>query len=126
MGLFSRSNSGSKNTKNSKSDWKIIDSSAVLEEIKEQSKRHKILIFKHSTRCGVSSMALNRLERQWQATSTEKPQRYFLDLLQYRNLSDEIAFIFSVSHQSPQALLIKNGKCVFHASHSMIDLADFI
>jgi len=126
MSLFSRSNSGSKNTQNSKSDWKIIDSPAILEEIKEQSKIHKILIFKHSTRCGVSSMALSRLERQWQSTSAEKPQRYFLDLLQYRNLSDEIAFTFKVRHQSPQALLIQDGKCVFHASHSMIDLAHFI
>jgi len=107
-------------------NWKMIDSSEVLTEIKERSKSENILIFKHSTRCSISAMALSRLEKQWHGISDEKPEVYFLDLIRYRNLSDEIAFTFNVRHESPQALLIKDGKCTRHASHTGIDLNDFI
>ncbi len=107
-------------------DWKNIDSSEVLAEIRERSKWHRILIFKHSTRCSISATALNRLERQWQHISETKPEGYFLDLIRYRNLSDEIAFTFNVRHESPQALLIEDGKCIRHASHTDIDLHNFV
>lgn len=107
-------------------DWKMIDSADVLTEIQELSKTTKVIIFKHSTRCSISAMALNRFEVAWKKVLDEKPTIYFLDLIQNRNLSNEIAFTFNVRHESPQALLIENGKCTKHASHMAIDLRDFI
>ena len=76
------------------------------------------MVFKHSTRCSISIMVLNRFEREWNNTSVNS---YFLDLLNYRDVSNQIATIFEVEHQSPQVLLIKNGTCVYHASHNAID-----
>jgi bacillithiol system protein YtxJ len=46
---------------------------------------------------------------------------YYLDLLEYRPISSAIAEQFSVTHQSPQLILMKNGQVVHHASHSDID-----
>lgn len=77
------------------------------------------LIFKHSTRCSVSSMAKRRFEMDWSAIP-ENTNLYFLDLLSYREISNKIAETFQVHHQSPQILLIKNGDCVLEASHSDI------
>lgn len=76
------------------------------------------LIFKHSTRCSISSMALSRLENKWEPELKIKP--YFLDLLKFRDVSNEIAHIFGIEHQSPQVLMIKNGQCVYHNSHNGI------
>ena len=83
-----------------------------------------IIIFKHSTRCSISSMALNRLESKW--VDNESIPAYYLDLLNYRPISNEIADLFSVEHASPQVLLIKNGSCIYHASHTNISAADIL
>ena len=90
-----------------------------LAEIKEQSKVKPQLIFKHSTRCSISSVAKSRLER---STPPENVDFYFLDLIKNRDISNKIAEEFSVSHESPQVLLIKNGECVYDESHSGISM----
>jgi bacillithiol system protein YtxJ len=77
-----------------------------------------VLLFKHSTRCSISSMALNRLETKW--NDDEKIPAYYLDLLNHRNISNEIESLFQIEHASPQVLLIKNGKCFYTSSHSDI------
>jgi bacillithiol system protein YtxJ len=69
-------------------------------------------------------MALNRLETRW--TDNEKIPAYYLDLLNHRDISNEIANMFSVEHASPQVLLIKNGVCVYNASHTDISAADIL
>jgi bacillithiol system protein YtxJ len=69
-------------------------------------------------------MALNRLESRW--TDNEKIPTYYLDLLNHRDISNEIASVFSVEHASPQVLLIKNGVCVYNASHTDISAADIL
>lgn len=92
---------------------------ALVNTSKEQSTNElTVLIFKHSTRCSISSMALNRLEAKWVANESVKP--YMLDLLNYRDISNEIASVFDVEHASPQVLLIKNGQCFYHNSHNGI------
>jgi len=78
-----------------------------------------VLIFKHSTRCPISSMAKNRLERAWDFDPERLPF-YYLDLIRYRAISDRIAELYGVRHESPQILLIKNGQCIFHCSHTAI------
>jgi bacillithiol system protein YtxJ len=92
---------------------------------KEQSTNGlAFLVFKHSTRCSISSMALNRLETKW--VENEQIPAYYLDLLNHRDISNEIESVFSVEHASPQALVIKNGVCVYNASHTNISAADIL
>ena len=77
------------------------------------------LVFKHSTRCSISSMVMHRFERDFDCNNV---QVYFLDLIKYRSISNQLAVDFNVEHQSPQILLIKNGNCIYNASHYAIDV----
>ena len=99
-------------------NWVQLTDLQQLEQLKKASFQAPVLFFKHSTRCSISVMALNRFEREWN-NKTINP--YFLDLLNYREVSNQIATLFEVEHQSPQVLLIKDGACVYHASHNAID-----
>jgi len=98
-------------------NWNKLSDINQLEEIVKASADKPVLIFKHSTRCSISSTALDRLERSWKNEEVKGLEPYYLDLIQYRNISGEIASKFDIEHQSPQALIIKNGSCVYHASH---------
>lgn len=107
--------------------WHKLNDISQLQDIihltKEQSANGlTVLIFKHSTRCSISSMALSRLETRW--VDNEKIPTYYLDLLNHRDISNEIAEVFAVEHASPQVLLIKNGVCIYNASHTDISAAD--
>lgn len=86
------------------------------------------VIFKHSTRCSISSMAKKHFELGWDSIPDHTPL-YFLDLINHRDISAYIAEIFQVHHESPQMLLIKDGECILDASHSDIsaeEIADSI
>ncbi len=100
-------------------NWKPLIDTAGLEEIKQKSAEKPQAIFKHSTRCSISSMAKNRLER---GAPAENVDFNFLDLIKHRELSQKIAQDFSVDHESPQILLIKNGECVYDESHTGISM----
>lgn len=104
-------------------NWNIITSEADIALIKERSAAHPCLIFKHSTTCSISVMAKNRLEMAWDFT-TETLDAYYLDLKVYRSVSNHIADTFQVHHESPQALLIINGECVYDCSHLDITVAE--
>ncbi len=106
-------------------DWIALTDMGQLDEIIRDSARVPIAIFKHSTRCSVSHMAKRVLERDWTADSATLPV-YYLDLLSYRPISADIAQRFGVIHESPQFLLIKDGKVAYHASHSEIDVSDIM
>jgi bacillithiol system protein YtxJ len=99
-------------------DWVKLERTEQLEEIMRSS--HPIAIFKHSTRCHISSMALRNFESNW-TVGPDKCLPYFLDLITYRDLSNEISRITGVVHESPQLLLIKNGEVIHSASHHSID-----
>ena len=100
-------------------NWIELTKESQLTDIKEQSRNKPQLIFKHSTRCAVSGVARNRLER---SAAPENVDFYFLDLIRNREISNKIAEEFSVFHESPQVLLIKNGECVYDESHSGISM----
>ena len=102
-------------------NWITITSANQLEEIKARSKTVPQVIFKHSIRCSISSMAKSRLERSEQPANIDF---YFLDLINYRALSTKLADEFEVWHESPQVLIIKHGKCVYDESHSAIDMQE--
>ena len=106
--------------------WKKLDSISQLDQIIEESKEKSVLVFKHSTRCSISSMAWSRMERNWQEEDNEKVSPYFLDLIAYRAISNEIAVRLSVPHASPQVILIKNGEAIYDNSHMGISYQDII
>lgn len=95
-------------------NWIPLTTEAQLDEIVQLSDTKPTLIFKHSTRCSISSTALSRLERAWDA---DESPAYYLDLITYRPISGAIAEKFAVEHQSPQVLVIKQGKCTYSATH---------
>ncbi len=103
----------------SKMNWEILTDVNQLGEIIFNSNEKPAVIFKHSTRCSISRMALKQFENEFD--SAEEVTPYFLDLIAYREISNEIANRFNVYHESPQILLIKDGKSVYDASHSDID-----
>jgi bacillithiol system protein YtxJ len=111
-----------KKTAVSKINWIPLTNLDQLNEIIALSNEKPVAIFKHSTRCSVSRFALKQFENEFD--SADATDTYFLDLIEYRDVSNEVANRFQVVHQSPQVLLIKNGKSVYDASHSDIDARD--
>ncbi len=97
-------------------NWNYVTSPEQVEAIIERSREVPCAIFKHSTRCSISSIAKFRLKNEWYFPE-EEVEVYFLDLIAYRPVSQLIADTFQVQHESPQLLLIKDGTCIYHASH---------
>lgn len=102
-------------------NWNHLTNTEQLDEIDKISKEKPVLIYKHSTQCSLSAMAQDRLESSWQKEDINKLTPYYLDLLQYRNISDEIEKRYGIRHQSPQILIIKDGQCIYHNSHMGIN-----
>lgn len=107
-------------------DWIKIEQAGQIEEIKHQSKKKLVLIFKHSTRCSISGMVLERLRRNWKSEDFDKITPYLLDLIANRDLSNQIAEEFGVYHQSPQIILIKDEKACYDTSHMGINYPDIM
>jgi len=99
--------------------WRELKSIAQLDEIAQASKTKTQAIFKHSTRCGISRMVVRNFESSFDLSENEV-DLYYLDLLNHRDISSEIAAKFQVFHESPQFIVIRNGVTVHHASHSAI------
>ena len=107
-------------------NWEKLTSVEQLQELKSVSNSTPVLIFKHSTRCSISATTLGKFERHWDDAKAKGVKPYFLDLLAARPVSNQVESEFSIEHQSPQALLIKNGKCVYDSSHMAISFEDMI
>jgi bacillithiol system protein YtxJ len=110
------------NSNASKINWIELTDLGQLNEIMDLSHQQPVIIFKHSTRCSISRMALKQFENEFDLEGSVTP--YFLDLINHRDISNEIATRFDVYHQSPQLLLIKEGKSIYDASHSDIDAVE--
>ncbi|MFD2891415.1 bacillithiol system redox-active protein YtxJ [Flavobacterium chuncheonense] len=123
MSFFDRllgSNSEEGNTSNI--EWKFLEEVNELDTVIADSFTKPVIIFKHSTRCSISRFALKQFEREFSFEGKLIP--YFLDLLNYRQISNQIAELFQVEHQSPQLIVIKDGVVVFHESHGGIQASD--
>ena len=117
MGLFNRIlGSKQKVEKETFVNWIPFNSLDQIKMIKELSKSETIFIFKHSTRCGISSMVIKRFESLFEI-SMKNVKVFYLDLLSFRTISDEVGLSFKVEHQSPQLLIIRNEVAVKDASH---------
>ncbi len=102
--------------------WVQLSTENTLDEILELSIQKPVILFKHSTRCSISSMALSRFEREWD--TNENVQLYYLDLITFRQLSNEISEVLQVEHQSPQLILLNQGNVIHTASHNGINSQD--
>lgn len=122
MGLFGGifGNSDNKGTNDSAFKWNNLTELKQLDTIVEESADTPVIIFKHSTRCPVSRMALKNFENEY-SIGEEEATPYFLDLIAHRDISNAIAERFNVIHQSPQVIVIKNGTSVYDESHDGID-----
>lgn len=102
--------------------WIALSNISQLDAIEAQSKTNTQLIFKHSTRCGISRMVMKQFVSAFDINSNA--DLYYLDVLSYRDISHEVGYKFQVLHQSPQLLVIRNGIAVAHASHGSINDMD--
>jgi bacillithiol system protein YtxJ len=98
-------------------NWNKLIQASQLEEIKSISEQKPVLIFKHSTRCSISSMSLDRMLRNWKTEDEDKLTVFYLDLIEYRAISDLVSATFGIPHESPQVILVKNGEAVYDNSH---------
>lgn len=114
MGFFSS------NKTSASVNWTPLTSIEQLNELTELSKEKTVVIFKHSTRCSISIMSKSRMDSNWDGTDEDAIMVY-LDLIKYRDLSNQIALDFNIMHESPQVLVIKNGVCTYSATHGNID-----
>jgi bacillithiol system protein YtxJ len=105
-------------------NWNKLNNLSQLTQLLKDSYDKTILIFKHSTRCSISRAALDRLERNWKAEDLSNVQPYFLDLITYRDISNQIEQTLDVEHESPQVIVIAKGQAVYHRSHFAIDYQD--
>ncbi len=114
MGWFSK-------TRESKQQlpWNQLTSVDQLKDVIKSSSDKPVLLFKHSTRCSISSMAFSGFQNGWEGTE-EQIGIYYLDLLNYRDVSNQIAELTGVMHQSPQIIVLKNNKVVYTATHTAI------
>ena len=104
-------------------NWIPLTTDTQLQQLAAFSATKPQVIYKHSTRCGISTIAKSRLERKHPPADIDF---YFLDLIAHRSLSNAIAERFKIHHESPQVLLIKNGICVYNESHSGISMDDIV
>ena len=120
MGIFSRLFGLNKEQEEKKIlPWIPLQREEQLDAIIEQSKDKLQIIFKHSTRCGISKSVINRFIDEYDL-SKKNIDLYYLDLLNFRDISNKVGDIFNVIHQSPQILVIKDGIVLHHASHHEI------
>jgi bacillithiol system protein YtxJ len=103
--------------------WIHLTDEEQLKQILSKSQTRPQVIFKHSTRCSISSVALQRLQKVAQPSDIDF---YFLDLIAYRNISNKVAQEFDVPHESPQVLVIRDGKCVYEESHMGISMNEIL
>ncbi|MDP2088592.1 MAG: bacillithiol system redox-active protein YtxJ [Flavobacteriaceae bacterium] len=115
MGLFDIFSEIKQNSGKNDFPWISLNDVTPLDEI-QQTNDKTTVIFKHSSRCGISSSVLSRFEKKYQ-DKVDRIEFYLLDLLNYRAVSSEIAERFQITHQSPQIIVLENGKVKTHASH---------
>ena len=90
-----------------------------LEAAIAESRERPVLVFKHSRTCGISCEALDELHAHVQ--DAQAPVTYKLITVQsHRQLANEAAARLGVRHETPQAILLRNGRPVWSASHFRI------
>ena len=121
--IFGENKSEDKPKENVETKFFTLDTKEQFDKIDEISHTKPVVLFKHSTRCSISRMVLKQFDIEFNFTENQMDW-YLLDLLNFRDLSNEIAQRYNVTHQSPQIVVIRNGKAVFNESHDGISVED--
>ncbi len=132
MGLFGKLFSSEKDIAGeeiSRIPWYDLENKEEIKELSTASEKDVIVIFKHSTRCGISRMALRAFENEYDYAEDAPLRLYYLDLIKNREVSNAVAQEFNVQHESPQLIILKDGQVVHASSHQDISaesLKDFL
>ncbi len=105
--------------------WSRLTSLEGLERVLVNSELNPQIIFKHSTRCGISRVVLKNFEADWRIED-QKENLHLLDLIQFREVSNRIADLTGVQHQSPQVIYLQNRIATLHRSHQSIDAQEIM
>lgn len=98
---------------------KTLPDTAALHAAIEESRRRPVLIFKHSRTCGISCEAFDELHSHLAGGPGEASYN-LITVQSHRGVSDEAAAVLGVRHETPQAILLRDGVPVWKASHFMI------
>lgn len=99
--------------------WNDLDNISQIKAAISASEHRPQLIYKHSSRCSVCFFAKKQVE-EIPETMREQLDLYFVDVIGWREVSDAIAEEFSITHESPQLLIIYDRAVVWHGSHREI------
>ena len=87
-----------------------INNRETLDKLITDSKNKPVVIFKHSNSCGISSKAYREMEKL-------DDQVNLLEVQSCRDVSRELADLTGIQHETPQVIVLKDGKAVWNASH---------
>lgn len=104
------------------SGWTALTSTDQVDQLYKKSAEKPVLIFKHSTACNISKGAKRHLEKR--KIEREEVDAYYLDLLVYRSVSNYVEEKTGVKHESPQVIVLHQGKVLYSASHTAIKWKD--
>ncbi len=102
-------------------NWIPLITESQLHEISQNSAQRPQVIYKHSTRCSISSIVKSRIDRN---VAPEGVDFYYLDIIAHRPISNKLAQDYEIRHESPQVLVIQDGKCIYDESHTSIHMDD--
>lgn len=105
-----------KRSQTTQTDWIALNSEDQIDKIISDSEQRPQIIYKHSTLCPVSAQAYRRLKLV-DADVSQSADIYYLDVIAARPVSNAVAERFRIQHESPQILLIRNGRLVWDESH---------
>ena len=94
-----------------------IDDQATLENLISDSTQKPVIVFKHSTACSISSRAYREMEKL-------EGQVNILEVQSAREVSRELANRTGIRHETPQVIVLRDGKAVWNASHFDVKAAD--
>lgn len=102
---------------------KQLKSLADVDEVLALSASRPVLVFKHSTQCPRSARAYQEWQQFLASPASAGVMSALVRVIEERPVSLALAERVGVTHQSPQALLIRDGRALWHASHEAITAA---
>lgn len=89
-----------------------------IDPLLEASKDRPVFLFKHSLACGISQAAFEEYRR---FAGGGGAIFSLVEIQRAREVSRRVVEVTGVRHQSPQAILLVDGRPVWHASHWSIN-----
>ncbi len=119
MGVFSTMKKAFTNDKIKHENWNVLTEEEELQGVMEASHNRLQLVYKHSFTCGICHMTLENIEDSFDELE-EQADMHFVDVKNARPVSNLLADKLDVRHESPQVIIIREGKAVWDESHHAI------